>query len=130
MKNITKKEWKLILIALEAARETFGFTRGFKKEKDVNEKQFGALIVKVKEGIINKEEIIIYSTPSCHFCKDAKEFFNKNGVEYTEYDVSENMEKRKEMISRTGQMRVPVIAKDDYVVVGFKEDKLLKMLQD
>ncbi|MBP6929811.1 MAG: glutaredoxin family protein, partial [Candidatus Moranbacteria bacterium] len=28
--------------------------------------------------------VTIYSTPTCHFCHLAKEFFNEKGVKYTE----------------------------------------------
>ena len=32
--------------------------------------------------------VTIYSTPVCHFCQAAKEFFAENNVEYTEHDVA------------------------------------------
>ena len=55
------------------------------------------------------KNITIYSTPTCHFCQMAKEFLKEKGIEYTDYDVSTDMEKRKEMIEKSGQMGVPVI---------------------
>ncbi len=54
-------------------------------------------------------KIMIYSTPSCTFCVMAKEFFNQNNIPFEEYDVAADLEKRKEMIQKTGQMGVPVI---------------------
>ena len=41
------------------------------------------------------KNVTIYTTPSCHFCHMAKEFFKENNVAYTEYDVAGNAEKRK-----------------------------------
>ena len=68
------------------------------------------------------KKITIYSTPSCHFCNMAKEFFKKNNVEYTEYDVASDIEKRKEMVEISGQMGVPVIAiEGGDILVGFQE---------
>jgi glutaredoxin-like YruB-family protein len=73
--------------------------------------------------------VTIYSTPVCHFCHAAKEFFKENNVAYTEYDVASDLEKREEMIDMTGQMGVPVIRIDDDVIIGFDEPKLKELLK-
>ena len=72
--------------------------------------------------------VTIYSTPVCHFCQAAKEYFKDNNVEYTEIDVASDQEKRQEMIEMTGQMGVPVIRIGDDVVVGFDEAKVAEIL--
>ncbi len=72
--------------------------------------------------------ITIYSTPTCHFCHAAKEFFEANKIEFTDFDVSSDQEKRQEMIDMTGQMGVPVIRIGDDVVVGFDEGKVKGLL--
>ena len=45
--------------------------------------------------------IHIYSTPTCHFCKLAKEFFTSHKIAYEEFDVASNIEKRAEMLQKT-----------------------------
>ena len=55
------------------------------------------------------KNVTIYSTPTCHFCQAAKEFFKKHSIEFTNYDVSTDAAKRDEMIQKSGQMGVPVI---------------------
>jgi len=55
------------------------------------------------------KKVSIYTTPTCHFCHLAKDYFKENNVAYDEYDVSTNAEKRTEMLNLTGQMAVPVI---------------------
>ena len=72
--------------------------------------------------------VTIYSTPVCHFCHAAKDYFKDKGVEYTEHDVAADQEKRQEMIEITGQMGVPVIRIGDDVVVGFDEAKVKELL--
>lgn len=67
------------------------------------------------------KNIEIYSTPTCKYCSMAKDFFNANGIKYTEYNVASDLEKRKEMIEKTGQMGVPVINIDGKVMVGYDE---------
>lgn len=58
----------------------------------------------------------------------AKEFFQKNNVEYQEFNVGKDLEKRKEMIEKSGQMGVPVIMVGDDMIVGFNKPKLEDLL--
>lgn len=74
------------------------------------------------------KNVVIYSTPTCHFCQASKEFFKENDIEYTEHNVAEDAEKRNEMIEKSGQMGVPVIMIGEDIVVGFDEGKLKEML--
>lgn len=74
------------------------------------------------------KSVTIYSTPVCHFCHAAKDFFKENNVEYIENDVASDAEKRQEMIDMTGQMGVPVIRIGDDVVIGFDEPKIKELL--
>jgi glutaredoxin 3 len=74
------------------------------------------------------KSVTIYSTPVCHFCHAAKDFFAANNVAYTEHDVAADAEKRQEMIEMTQQMGVPVIRIGDDVVIGFDEGKLKELL--
>jgi len=72
--------------------------------------------------------ITIYSTPVCHYCNLAKNFFKANNISYTEYNVAADMDKRKEMIDLTGQLGVPVIRVGEEVTVGFSEAHMREML--
>ncbi len=58
----------------------------------------------------------------------AKEFFQKNNITYAEYNVGTDLDKRQEMIEKSGQMGVPVITVDADVVVGFNKPKLSELL--
>ena len=75
------------------------------------------------------KEVTIYSTQTCVYCNMAKSFFKSNGVAYTEHNVATDMERRKEMIDKTGQMGVPVIDVGGEIVVGFDEPKLRSTLE-
>jgi glutaredoxin-like YruB-family protein len=75
-----------------------------------------------------EKKVEIYSTPTCHFCHMAKDFFKANGIAYTEYDVASDLAKRKEMIDLTSQMGVPVIKIDGDWVVGFNKTAVAKKL--
>ena len=77
---------------------------------------------------MNTATVEIYSTPSCHFCHMAKEFFTANNVAFTDHNVATDLEKRKEMIDKSGQMGVPVITIGDQFVVGFDEPRIRELL--
>ncbi len=74
------------------------------------------------------QQVTIYSTPTCHFCHMAKEFFKEKNIAYTEHNVASDLEKRKEMIEKSGQMGVPVIVIGDELTVGFNQPKIAQLL--
>ena len=75
-----------------------------------------------------KKNVTIYTTPSCVYCKMAKEFFQEHKIDYTEYDVASDAPRREEMIKITGQMGVPVIEVDGDITIGFDRSKLSQLL--
>jgi glutaredoxin 3 len=74
------------------------------------------------------KQVTIYSTPTCHFCHMTKEFLTENNIPFSDYNVAEDMEKRKEMLQMTGQMGVPVIVIGDEIMIGFDKKKLSSLL--
>ena len=73
--------------------------------------------------------ITIYSTPTCHFCHLAKDYFTAHQIPFTDYNVATDLAKRKEMIDISGQMGVPVIKIGDELIVGFDEEHISKLLE-
>lgn len=72
--------------------------------------------------------ITIYSTPTCVYCKAAKDFFKENNVVFEEKDVAEDEKAREDMIAKSGQLGVPVIDVHGSIVVGFDKRKLAELL--
>lgn len=75
------------------------------------------------------KKVVIYSTPTCHYCNLAKDFFHDYNISYEVFNVQSDLEKRKEMMERSGQMGVPVIFVDNTMVMGFDEEKLRELLE-
>lgn len=73
--------------------------------------------------------VTIYTTPTCVYCKMAKEFFKKNNIEYKEIDVLQDMEGRKAMMDKSHQLGVPVIDINGEIIVGFNRPVIEKALQ-
>lgn len=74
------------------------------------------------------KKVIIYSTPTCHYCQMAKEFFKENNVAYEERDVASDQAHRKEMVDKSGQLGVPVMDIEGRIVVGFDKSAVAKEL--
>ncbi|MDA3957152.1 glutaredoxin domain-containing protein [Oceanispirochaeta sp.] len=68
--------------------------------------------------------VIVYSTPSCSYCTLAKEYFKKNKIAFTDYNVAVNSSKAEEMVKKSGQMGVPVIDVNGRVIVGFNQSAI------
>lgn len=71
---------------------------------------------------MKENKIIIYSTTHCPYCVYAKDFFKQKGLQFEDYNVSEDREKAREMITKSGQMGVPVIDINGKVIVGFQPE--------
>ncbi|MGC8719247.1 MAG: glutaredoxin family protein [Thermodesulforhabdaceae bacterium] len=73
----------------------------------------------------------IFSTPTCPYCKQAKEFLSSKGIAFEDIDVTSNPEGLKEMRTITGGARtVPVIVIDDAVIVGYEEADVIRTLKE
>lgn len=72
--------------------------------------------------------IKIYSTPTCPYCVQAKNYFKNKKIPFEDVDVSLNKEAAEEMVKISNQMGVPVITLDEKVIIGFDRDKIEKIL--
>jgi glutaredoxin-like YruB-family protein len=74
------------------------------------------------------KHVIIYTTPTCQYCGVAKQFLRERGIGFTEYDISKDQKKMRELVNRTGRASVPVIEIDGDFIVGFDRNRLIKKL--
>ncbi|MBI5135294.1 NrdH-redoxin [Candidatus Uhrbacteria bacterium] len=80
------------------------------------------------------KKVIIYTTPTCGYCKMAKAYFKDNNIAYIEKDVAIDQSAADEMINKSGQMGVPVIAISDedggneQLIIGFDQSALASAL--
>ena len=74
------------------------------------------------------EEVKIYTTPACPYCKQAKAYLKKKGIKYVEYDVMEDQKAFQEMVKISSTRSVPVIVACEQVMVGFDPVRLDQML--
>ncbi len=66
----------------------------------------------------------IYTTQTCPWCQRAKVLLDRHGIEFTEIDVSTDVEKQAEMIERSQRQSVPQIFLNGNHIGGY--DDLVK----
>ena len=70
------------------------------------------------------KKVEVYSTPTCPWCRKAKDYLQSKGITYRDYNVAEQRDKLQEMVDLSGQRGVPVVKIDDDVIVGFNQAKI------
>jgi glutaredoxin-like YruB-family protein len=72
--------------------------------------------------------VVIFSTPTCGYCHQAKRYLQQKGIPFVEHDVSVDRAAAEEMVRLTNQMGVPVILVDREVIIGFDRPRLDELL--
>ena len=75
------------------------------------------------------KRVIVFSTPTCSFCNQLKEYLKRNDVRYKEIDVSKDASAARDIERRTGQKGVPVTLIDNKPVIGFDKAKIDRLLE-
>ncbi|KKU91459.1 MAG: Glutaredoxin-like protein, YruB-family [Candidatus Jorgensenbacteria bacterium GW2011_GWA1_48_11] len=70
----------------------------------------------------------IYTTPSCVYCRMAKDFFAQHKIAYEELNVASDDKAREEMVRKSHQLGVPVIDVNGEIFVGFNKLAIAKAL--
>ena len=77
---------------------------------------------------MTNKKVLIYTTLTCPFCIRTKQFLKENNISYEEFDVAKDQVKLDEMMSKSGQMGVPVLDIEGEIVVGFDKGKISQLL--
>ncbi len=74
-------------------------------------------------------KVIIYSTPTCPYCYMAKDYFKKHNIEFEDYNVQADLQKRQEMFDAIpGNQGVPVIVIGKEAIIGFDRPRIDELL--
>ena len=69
------------------------------------------------------DEVILYSTSWCGYCSKARDLMDKEGIEYTEYDIEKSREARSQYEQLRGR-GVPLMLVNGEVVKGYDPRRL------
>lgn len=73
-------------------------------------------------------DITVYTSNGCQYCHAIKDYFDEKNVQYTEKNISEDVEARKELMQK-GHMGVPVTVVDgETEIVGFDQARINEVL--
>jgi glutaredoxin 3 len=81
------------------------------------------------EHMEKQKRVILFTTPTCSFCKTAKRYLQEKRVKFREIDVSRDENAARDMQRRTGQQGVPLLLIDNRPIVGFDKDKINRYLE-
>jgi len=70
------------------------------------------------------QQVTVFSTKNCPYCRMVKAFLDRNHVPYTNLDVGEDREAAERMVALSGQRGVPVITVNSEVIIGFDSQRL------
>ena len=76
----------------------------------------------------NTKRVIVFSTPTCSWCRKLKNYLRENKIRFKDIDVSRDMQAARDMVRKTGQQGVPQIWINNYPVVGFDKAKIDRLL--
>ncbi len=82
----------------------------------------------MKDKQKKQPRVIIFTTPTCSFCRAAKKYLRQRGIRFREVDVSRDPAAARDMVRRSGQQGVPVIQIGNKIVVGFDRPKIDRLL--
>jgi glutaredoxin-like YruB-family protein len=73
-------------------------------------------------------KVIVFSTPTCSWCKTVKQYLKKHNIRFKDIDISKDERAAKDMARRTKQQGVPVTLINNRPVIGFNKLELNKLL--
>ncbi len=57
--------------------------------------------------------LVVYTKPGCPYCRQAMDHYNKNGIEFIEYDAQNDKARQREMLEFSGgDPTVPTIVEN------------------
>lgn len=88
-----------------------------------------AFEMKAAANVKPQKRVTVYSTPSCPWCSTLKNYLRKNGIRFSDIDVSRDSRAAEEMVRKSGQQGVPQTDISGSVVIGFDQKKLNRLLE-
>lgn len=71
--------------------------------------------------------VVMFATSHCPFCQQARELFQREGIEYREYKIDESADAKRWFKELDGT-NVPLLFIGDRRIVGFREDAIRESL--
>jgi glutaredoxin 3 len=81
------------------------------------------------EKLKKQPKVILFSTPTCTYCTQAKRYLKQNSIRFRDVDISKDTAAMRDMQRRTGgNTGVPVILINNKPVIGFNKPEINRLL--
>lgn len=75
-----------------------------------------------------QKRVVIFTTPTCSWCRAAKNYLKQHKIRFKEVDVTKNPSAARDLERISGQRGVPVLLIGNRPVVGFDRAKIDRLL--
>jgi glutaredoxin-like YruB-family protein len=75
------------------------------------------------------KKVIVFSTPTCSWCRKLKSYLKENKIRFTDVDVSRDAKAAQDMVKKTRRQGVPQMWINNVPVVGFDKQKIDRLLE-
>jgi glutaredoxin len=72
-------------------------------------------------------EIRVFTTPTCSYCYKVKDWLRDQGCDFTELDITKDVEALREWRRLSGGIGVPVTAHGADLIIGFDPERLSRL---
>jgi glutaredoxin 3 len=73
-------------------------------------------------------KVVMFSTPTCSWCRRAKRYFKEHRVPFKEVNIERDPQAARDIVRKTGQTGVPVIKIGSSWIVGFDKERIEREL--
>ena len=73
-------------------------------------------------------KVVVYTTKTCAYCKQLMKWLDKRKQPYSAYDVTDDIEMRKELYEKTKFTTVPIIQIGEKYIAGPQWGKIAELL--
>jgi glutaredoxin 3 len=74
-------------------------------------------------------KIIVFTTPSCGWCRKVKSYLREKGFRFRDVDISRDQKAAMDVQRRTGSTSVPVILINNRPIIGFNKAEIDRQLR-
>lgn len=83
--------------------------------------------VEVRSTNMHNNEVVLYATDWCGYCRKARDFFKENNITYTEYDIEKSAEAKNSYDQLKGR-GIPLVVINGKVIDGYNPGLMKKLL--
>ena len=91
--------------------------------------KWGAINNFINPPDYSSDQVILYATAWCGYCKKTRELLAENNIPYYEYDIEKSKE-GKEQHKQLGGTGIPLLLINGKVIKGYNPKKIITLLNE